>query len=190
MSAISFSFRPELIPAYAQAEFLTRVFQLVMDYQTLIQPVPVPDAPPADSVPEPAAFASVDVAEPAAFVAVDGDESAPVPAPKKQRKNPWADLSEEQRKERLDAMKRGRAAKKEARRHSEDSLEAAPAPAPAPAPAQAADDAVSETSSKKARKNPWADMTTEQKAARVKKMHDARMAKKAAAAAASGSDSA
>ena len=150
MSALSFSFRPEAIPAYAQAEFLTRFFQLVLDYQTLTEPVP--EAPPAESLPQPSAFQPV-----------DGDE--PVTAPvKKERKNPWANLSEEQRKERLDAMKRGRAAKaaEKQRRQSADSLEA-----PAPAPAPAAEDAVSETSSAKQRKNPWADMTPEQKAERI-----------------------
>ena len=165
MSALSFSFRPEAIPAYAQAEFLTRFFQLVLDYQTLTEPAP--PSPPAESLPQPSAFQPV-----------DGDE--PVVAPvKKERKNPWAGLTEEQRKERLDAMKRGRAAKaaEKQRRQSEDSLEA-----PAPVPA-AAEDAVSETSSAKQRKNPWADMTPEQKAERIAKMQAARKAKKAAAAA-------
>jgi hypothetical protein len=180
MSALSFSFRPELIPAYAQAEFLTRFCQLVLDYQTLIEPQQ--EAPPAESIPTPD------------FAPVEGDESVPV-APKKERKNPWAGLTEEQRTERLAAMKRGREMKKqEKRRLSEDSLavaEPAPAPAPAPAAAPAAEaaadsDAVSETSSKK-RKNPWADLTLEQKAERIAKMKAGREAKKEAKLAAEGS---
>jgi hypothetical protein len=185
MSALSFSFRPEFIPAYAQTEFLTRFFQLVMDYQTLI--APVPEAPPAESLPKPSAFAPM-----------DGDESVPPveEQPKKQRKNPWAGLSEEQRAERLAAMKRGRELKKAERRLSADSLEqAAPAPAPAPVPEPpapaAVEDAASETSSqKKVRKNPWADLTPEQKAERVAKMQAARLAKIAAKTAAAAEDSA
>jgi len=178
MSAISFSFRPEAIPPYAQAEFLTRFCQLVLDYQTLIEPQQ--EAPAAESLPMPD------------FAPVEGDESAPV-APKKERKNPWAGLTEEQRTERLAAMKRGREIKKqEKRRLSEDSLTApapapapaAPAPAPAaPAPAPAApvaEDAVSETSSKKARKNPWEGLSEEQKAERVAKMKAGKAAKKEA----------
>jgi hypothetical protein len=177
MSAISFSFRPEAIPPNAQAEFLTRFCQLVLDYQTLIEPQQ--EAPPAESLPMPN------------FAPVEGDESAPV-APKKERKNPWAGLTEEQRTERLAAMKRGREIKKqEKRRLSEDSLAiaeppapAAPAPAPVaepPAPAApVAEDAASETSSKKARKNPWEGLSEEQKAERVAKMKAGKAAKKEA----------
>jgi hypothetical protein len=309
MSAVSFSFRPEAIPAYAQAEFLSRFFQLVLDYQVLTEPVP--EAPAASSLAQPS-FDSEAPAEalPSAFRPVDGDEAE---KPKKERKNPWAGLTEEQRTERLAAMKRGRELKKaEKRRLSADSLEA-PAPpslpeavpahktleemtafelfgvysqlnglpdptegswaglpaafhgkanllaevrrlqaalaavlgadgegdgaasetsskdkkaeslsasdaeammrdrlslssltkeqmaervammrkasraakkaaAPAPAPVVAeADGAASETSSKKLRKNPWADLTPEQKAERVAKMQAARKAKKEAA---------
>jgi hypothetical protein len=172
MSAISFSFRPEAIPAYAQAEFLTRFCQLVLDYQTLIEPQQ--EAPPAESLPMPN------------FAPVEGDESAPV-APKKERKNPWAGLTEEQRTERLAAMKRGREIKKqEKRRLSEDSLAVAEPPVPAPVAAPAApaapvaEDAVSETSSKKARKNPWEGLSEEQKAERVAKMKAGKAAKKEA----------
>lgn len=179
MSVLSFTFRPELIPAYAQPEFLTRVVQLVMDYQALIAPVSMLDAkaqqaPPAESLPHPSAF-----------VPVDGDESPPVEAPKKVRKNHWANLTEMQRQERIAAMKRGRDLKKAERRLSADSLEhAAPAPAPSPAAAAPSEDAVSETSStKKQRKNPWADLTPEQKSMRIAKMQAARKAKKEAAAA-------
>lgn len=173
MSAISFSFRPDAIPAYAQAEFLTRFCQLVLDYQTLTEPVQ--PSPPAESLPQPSAF-----------VPVDGDETTGPQAQKKERKNPWAGLSEEQRAERLAAMKRGRELKKqEKRRPSEDSLEipVAPAPvvaAPAPLAPVVTEDAVSESSSKQ-RKNPWADLTPEQKAERVAKMNAARKAKKEAA---------
>jgi hypothetical protein len=164
MSALSFSFRPEAIPAYAQTEFLTRFFQIVLDYQTLTEPVP--QAAAAETMPQPTVF-----------VAVEGDESE---KPKKERKNPWAGLSEEQREERLAAMKRGRELKKqEKRRLSEDSLAA---PAPAPAPVAAAEDAASDTSSAKKRKNPWADLTPEQKAERVAKMQAARKAKAASVA--------
>jgi hypothetical protein len=170
MSAISFSFRPEAIPPYAQAEFLTRFCQLVLDYQTLIKPQQ--EAPAAESLPMPD------------FAPVEGDESAPV-APKKERKNPWTGLTEEQRTERLAAMKRGREIKKqEKRRLSEDSLTvAAPVPVPVPVPAPAApvaEDAVSETSSKKARKNPWEGLSEEQKAERVAKMKAGKAAKKEA----------
>ena len=202
MSALSFSFRPELIPAYAQGEFLTRFFQLVLDYQILL--APVPEAPSAESLPQPSAFAPV-----------AGDEAPPAPAaekPKKERKNPWANLSEEQRKERLDAMKRGRAAKAAERRQSADSLEAA-APAPpvpvaplvadaeplpartpnnggANAPLPVDSDAASDSSSKKARKNPWESYTPEQKLERLAKMAAARKAKMEAKLAASAEGSA
>ena len=223
MSAISFSFRPEALPAYAQAEFLNRFFQLVLEYQYLT--APVPPSPAAEDLPSPSEFQSV-----------EGDEPAPV---KKVRKNPWADLTEEQRAERLAAMKRGRERKAAERRLSADSLEAPPSPSAAvtapveaarsledmtgqelrdlwaslvgkpsgltvshgfptkmalineirrlqgaAAPSSSAEDAASETSAKKPRKNPWADLTEEQKAERIAKMQAARAAKKAEKAAA------
>jgi hypothetical protein len=190
MSAISFSFRPDAIPAYAQAEFLTRFCQLVLDYQTLTEPVQ--PSPPAESLPQPSAF-----------VPVDGDETTGPQAQKKERKNPWAGLSEEQRAERLDAMKRGRAAKKEEKRRlSADSLEASSAPVVV----AAADDAASDTSSKdkKAESLPTSDaeammrdrlslpsLTKEQMAERVAMMRKAsRAAKKAAAPAPAADDAA
>jgi hypothetical protein len=43
-----------------------------------------------------------------------GDAAASAPSDKKERKNPWAGLSEEQRAERVAKMKAGKAAKKEA----------------------------------------------------------------------------
>ena len=150
-SALSFTFRPSLIPAQYQAEFLARVFQLALDYETLT--APVPESPSADSLPAPSSF-----------VAVDGDDGAAPATVKKVRKNPWAGLSADERAERLAAMKRGRAAKAAARRQSADSLdapvpptEAAPAPAPVlatlPVAVDGSGDGASETSSaKKARK--------------------------------------
>jgi hypothetical protein len=189
MSAISFSFRPDAIPAYAQAEFLTRFCQLVLDYQTLTEPVQ--PSPPAESLPQPSAF-----------VPVDGDETTGPQAQKKERKNPWAGLSEEQRAERLAAMKRGRELKKAERRLSADSLEASSAPVVV----AAADDAASDTSSKdkKAESLPASDaeammrdrlslpsLTKEQMAERVAMMRKAsRAAKKAAAHAPAADDAA
>jgi len=60
-----------------------------------------------------------------------GDAAASAPSDKKERKNPWAGLSDEQRAERVAKMKAGKAAKKEAA--SEPVAVAEPAPvAPAP----------------------------------------------------------
>jgi len=176
-SALSFTFRPSLIPAYAQAEFLTRFCQLVLDYETLT--CPVPEAPSADQMPVPSSFAPVN------GDGAEGEVPAPEDKPKKERKNPWAGLTDEQRAERLAAMRRGRAAAAAERRLSEDSLNV-PAPAPAPAPVAAVvEDAASESSSAKQRKNPWAGLTDEQRTARLAAMKAGREAKKAAAALAS-----
>jgi hypothetical protein len=188
-SALSFTFRPSLIPDQYQAVFLTRFFQLVLDYESLT--APAPSSPPADAVPQPSSF-----------VPVQGDEADGETAPatvKPPRKNPWAGLTPEQRAERIAAMKRGRVARAAERRVSEDSLavpptESAPAPAPAPAPEQPVlatlapvEDAASDTSSaKRARKNPWAGLTPEQHAAKVlalKLARDAKRAERAAVAA-------
>jgi hypothetical protein len=183
-SVLSFTFRPSLIPAQYQAEFLTRVCQLALDYETLTS-LP-PPAPSADAVPQPSSFAPVQ------GDGADGETAAATVKPP--RKNPWAGLTADQRAERLAAMKRGRAARAAERRISEDSLavpptEAAPAPAPAPVPEQpvlaTTDDAASDTSSaKRARKNPWAGLTPEQHAAKVLAMKLARDAKRAERAAA------
>jgi hypothetical protein len=99
----------------------------------------------------------------------DGGAAPAVAEPKKVRKNPWADLTPEQRAAKVAAMKAGRDAKKAAESTTEV-VESAPAPAPAPA-----EDAVSDggSSAKKARK-PW---SAETKAAAKAK----RDAKKAAA---------
>lgn len=186
-SALSFTFRPSLIPAQYQAEFLARVFQLALDYETLT--APVPESPSADSLPAPTSF-----------VPVDGDDGAAPATVKKVRKNPWAGLSADERAERLAAMKRGRAAKAAARRQSADSLDAPPTEsAPAPAPVLAtlpvavdgSGDGASETSSaKKARKNPWADLTPEQREAKIAAMRMGRINKKLAALEAANTGSA
>jgi hypothetical protein len=234
-SALSFSFRPSLIPAQYQAEFISRFCQLALEYETLT--APVPEAPSADAVPQPSSFAPVhgDGADGEVPPPADADE------PKKARKNPWAGLTDEQRAERLAAMRRGRATKAAQRRVSADSLEASAAPvvvaaaddaasdtsskdkkaedmmrdrlslssltkeqmaervammrkarraakkAAAPAPAPAEDGAASEISSvKKSRKNPWVTLTEEQRTARLVAMKAGRDAKKAAAAASTG----
>jgi hypothetical protein len=234
-SALSFTFRPSLIPAEYQAEYLSRFLQMVLDYETLT----APPSPSADSVPPPSLFAPMEG---------DGAEgevpAAAAAAATKVRKNPWAGLTEEQRAEKIAAMKRGRAAKAE-RRVSADSLEVpaaavVPVPAalaeavpaatrtledmsgqelrdrvaeltgksqgrtsssgfptkadliveirrleavPAPVPEVAADTS-SETSSKKSRKNPWANLSPEERAAKVATqvaaMRAGKQAKKAA----------
>jgi hypothetical protein len=203
MSTLTFSFSPSALPAQYQAAFMARFLQLALDYEILT--APVPSSPAADEVPPPSSF-----------VPFEGDgadgEVPPVPATasvKPPRKNPWASLTEEQRTERLAALKRGREARAAARRVSEDSLAVPPteavaelpptrtpnnggvnlgrfdAPPLPPSPeAAAAEDAVSETSSKKARKNPWAGLTPEQHAVKVATMRAAREAKKAERAAA------
>jgi hypothetical protein len=185
MSLVTVSFNLSAIPVAYQSAFLERVCQLNLEYQTLT--APVPPSPPAEALPMPTEFK-----------AVDGDESVPVAATKKERKNPWASLSEEQRKERLAKLAAGREAKK-ARKMSEDSL-VAPEPPVVRTPnngginkgrfdgsapeAVAEADAGSETSSKKERKNAWANYTPEQKLERLAKMAAARKAKKEAKAAA------
>jgi hypothetical protein len=105
----------------------------------------------------------------AASVASDGD-SAPASdgegKPKKERKNPWANLSEEERAERIAKMKAGRAAKKAAEAASEE------------APASDGEGAPSVSSSEKKKRGPkkHSEMTPEELAADKAK----RAAKKAA----------
>ena len=71
----------------------------------------------------------------ASSVASEEAEDAPSGETKKERKNPWADLSDEQRAERVAKMKAGKAAKKEAASTAAEPVAAAePAPAPAAAP--------------------------------------------------------
>ena len=190
-SALSFTFRPSLIPDQYQAVFLTRFFQLVMDYESLT--APAPSSPPADAVPQPSSFV------PVTGDGADGETAPATASVKPPRKNPWAGLTPEQRADRLAAMKRGRAARAAERRVSEDSLNVPPtetgtAPAPAPAPEQpvlaTTEDAASDSSSaKRPRKNPWAGLTPEQHAAKVlalKLARDAKKAERAAVAAATG----
>ncbi len=198
-SALSFTFRPSLIPDQYQAVFLTRFFQLVMDYESLT--APAPSSPPADAVPQPSSFV------PVTGDGADGETAPATASVKPPRKNPWAGLTPEQRADRLAAMKRGRAARAAERRVSEDSLNVPPTetgPAlslgpspgggqvaePEPAPVLATtEDAASDTSSKKPRKNPWAGLTPEQHAAKVlalKLARDAKKAERAAVAATSG----
>lgn len=197
-STISFSFNPSSIPAEHQPAFMARFFQLVTEYQIVTSGfassdfiASLPVSPPADTLPVPSFFAPVDGDDTSVPVTGgDGPVSVTGGDAKKPRKNPWADLSAEQRTERLAAMKRGRDAKLAARKMSGDSLDA-PAPSdhvdvvviadPVPAPVDAVVDNASESSStKKARKNPWASLTPEQHAAKVAAMKTARDAKKAA----------
>ena len=71
----------------------------------------------------------------ASSVVSEEAEDAPSGEVKKERKNPWADLSDEQRAERVAKMKAGKAAKKEAASTAAEPVAAAePAPAPAAAP--------------------------------------------------------
>jgi hypothetical protein len=173
-SALSFTFRPSLIPAEYQAEYLSRFLQMVLDYETLT----APPSPSADSVPPPSLFAPME------GDGAEGEVPAAAAAATKVRKNPWAGLTEEQRAEKIAAMKRGRAAKAE-RRVSADSLEVpAPVVARVEAVAVAVADTTSETSSKKSRKNPWANLSPEERAAKVATqvaaMRAGKQAKKAA----------
>lgn len=167
-SSVSFSFNPALIPADLQPAFMARFFQLVTEYQIVSSATttPSPVAPSADTLPHPSEF-----------VPVDGDDtSVPVAKP---RKNGWAFLTDEQRAERLAAMKRGRENKAAERKMSTDSL-VAPVPVVQEPVVDAVTDSGSETSSKKARK-PRAPLTDEQRAARRAKLHATLAAKKAAA---------
>ena len=70
----------------------------------------------------------------ASSVVSEEAEDAPSGEVKKDRKNPWADLSDEQRAERVAKMKAGKAAKKEAASTVVAVAEPVAAPAPAPAP--------------------------------------------------------
>lgn len=139
-STISFSFNPSSIPAEHQPAFMARFFQLVTEYQIMssgfVAPqyhAPHPDAPAADTLPMPTSFVAVDGDDTSVPASVNGDSAVA----KKPRKNPWADLTAEQKAERLAAMKRGREAKNAERKMSGDSLDAtatsdyaAPAPVP------------------------------------------------------------
>ena len=100
---------------------------------------------------------------PTGSVVSDG-EAAPAVAevteqPKKARKNPWADLTAEQREAKIAAMKAGRAAKKAATESSAESTEAEVLVAPPPAPAPAVDAASDGGSSAKKARKPWSAET-------------------------------
>ena len=75
----------------------------------------------------------------ASSVVSEEAEDAPSAEVKKERKNPWADLSDEQRAERVAKMKAGKAAKKEAASTVVAVAEPVAAPAPAPAPVSVAE---------------------------------------------------
>jgi hypothetical protein len=97
------------------------------------------------------------VVTPSGSVVSDGEAApAEVSEPKKARKNPWADLTPEQRAAKVAAMKAGRDAKKTAT-ESTDAVVVVVEAAPAPAHVE---DAVSDggSSAKKARK-PWSAET-------------------------------
>ena len=208
MSYLQFTFRPTSIPAYAQAEFISRFAQLVLDYETLIEPAP--PSPPADTLPPPTSFAPVqgDGAE---------GETAPVSAQPKKRvaKRKMSDdslgpkvleqMTAQELRGRLGTLMGLPADAPQFRNHSKfpnktaliteiRRLESEPAPAPAPAPVpppvaepevvvvENASVAPSEVSSKKPRKNPWAEYTPEQKAERLARNAELRRARLAAKA--------
>ena len=106
--------------------------------------------------------------------------AASEPSEKKAKKNPWADMTEEQKAERIAKMKAGREAKK---------LTASQAPAPNPfdeapaeAPAETASDAESATSSVKKRGPPkGVKLSEEERVRRATKAKATRDAKKLAA---------
>jgi hypothetical protein len=191
MSYLQFTFRPSLIPAYAQAEFLTRVFQLVLDYETLTEPAP--PSPPADTLPPPTAF-----------VPVAGDGANGETAPKKRvtkRKmsddsltpKTLEDMTAPELRATLGNLLGVPADSPQFRNHAKypnkaaliaeiRRLQAEPAPAPVPEAVVTTEpvlDTASDTSSKKVRKNPWLGLTPEQHAARVLALKVAREAKKA-----------
>jgi hypothetical protein len=202
MSFLQFTFRPTLIPAYAQAEFISRFAQLVLDYEMLIEPAP--PSPPADSLPPPSSFVPV---------AGDGAEGEAGPEQTKKRgpkRKMSADsltpktleqMTAQELRVRLGALMGIPADSPQFRNHSKfpnkaaliaeiRRLEAEPAPAPVPVPVaepevvvvENASVAPSESSSAKPRKNPWADYTPEQKAERLARTAEKRLARLAAKA--------
>jgi len=117
---------------------------------------------------------------------VSAPESAPSePSEKKAKKNPWADMTDEQKAERVAKMKAGREAKKLAASQAPVVTEA-PAPnpfdEPLPAPAEPASDAESATSSVKKRGPPkGVKLSEEERIKRATKAKATRDAKKLAA---------
>jgi len=218
MSFLQFTFRPTLIPAYAQAEFISRFAQLVLDYETLIEPAP--PSPPADSLPPPSSFVPVagDGAEGEA-----GPEQAKKRGPKRKMSadsltpKTLEQMTAQELRVRLGALMGIPADSPQFRNHSKfpnkaaliaeiRRLEAEPAPAPVPVPVPApapvpvpvaeaevpvvetGSVAPSETSSAKQRKNGWADLTPEQKADRLARAAATRQARRATKMASASSD--
>ena len=122
----------------------------------------------------------------ASSVASAPSVTAPVPAEKKERKNPWLDLTEEQKAERVAKMAAGKLAKKEAA--------AAPVSVTVPSASNPFDDAVvteapasdaeSATSSKKRGPPKGVKLSEEERVRRATKAKATRDAKKVASAAA------
>lgn len=207
MSFLQFTFRPTLIPAYAQAEFLSRFAQLVLDYETLIEPAP--PSPPAEAIPPPTSFVPV---------AGDGAEGEVAPAEVKPKKRgpkrkmgddsltpkTLEQMTARELQGRLGGLMgipadspfpnklRNKFPNKTTLIAEIRRLQAEPAPAPAPVPQPVAEAVVENTSvapseapsdasaTKRPRKNAWAEYTPEQKAARLALMAEKRLAKVAA----------
>jgi hypothetical protein len=125
----------------------------------------------------------------ASVASVPSESEPAVSTEKKAKKNPWADMTEEQKQERIAKMKAGREAKKLA----------ASAPAPvstnpfedAPAPAEPASDAESAASSVKKRGPPkGVKLSEEERIRRATKAKATRDAKKAGVPAATATNAA
>lgn len=126
------------------------------------------------------------VSSSASSVASAPSVTAPVPSEKKERKNPWLDLTEEQKAERVAKMAAGKLAKKEAA--------AAPVSVTVPSASNPFDDAVvteapasdaeSATSSKKRGPPKGVKLSEEERVRRATKAKATRDAKKVASAAA------
>lgn len=109
--------------------------------------------------------------------------SAPaVSTEKKEKKNPWADMTEEQKAERIAKMKAGREAKKLAASQAPVVITEAPAPNPFDeAPAETASDAESAASGKKRGPPKGVKLSEEERIRRATKAKATRDAKKLAA---------
>lgn len=108
----------------------------------------------------------------ASVASADGDAAgAGAEKAKKERKNPWASLSEEDRAAKIAKMQAGRKAKKAGSEEAAAS-DGEAAPAPAPAPSAPASVAGSEVSSKKKR-SPWSEETKAKAAAKRAAKKDA-----------------
>jgi hypothetical protein len=199
MSYITFSFNPTLIPSQFRPIFMARFTEMTLEYENLIQPVPV--SPPAEAVPAPSSFIPVpgDELDGSASVAVADTEVVPVAVTDAeavaQPKTLETMTSQELRDRRADLLgfcadhpQRRRTAKfpkkvdlvaeiqrlEAERRMSADSLAVTEAVVHLETAVGALTDAVSETSSKKPRKSGWANYTPEQRQARIDKMKASR----------------